>query len=147
MPNKKSVYFNKGGRRGGYKTGLFHSKKNQSSYTYRSAYEYAYLTKIENDPNVVQYVVEPFQIPYIDEDNKKRTYKPDIIVLYSNGSLEVVEIKPKEMLVNVRVQRKAAAAKIFLKKNYKDSEVTYRFITEEEIFSSEAEYKTLIKQI
>lgn len=147
MSSGRSVYFNRGGRKGGYKTGQFLSAKNQTSYPYRSAYEYAYFKKLEADDRVLQYVVEPFQIPYIDEENHKRTYKPDIIVLYNDGSLEVVEIKPKEMLVNVRVQRKAAAAKSFLKKNYKDAVISYKFITEEEIFGSDVEYKNLVKSI
>ena len=147
MSGGKSVYFNKSGKRGGYKTGQFLSAKNQTSYPYRSAYEYAYFKKLEANDRVVQYVVEPFQIPYIDEDNRKRTYRPDIIILFNDGSLEVVEIKPKEMLVNIRVQRKAAAAKSFLKKNYKDAVISYRFVTEEEIFSSDAEYKNLVKSI
>ena len=142
------VYHNKTSNgRTGYRTGKFYSIKNNASYIYRSAYEYAYFEKLEQDESVIQYIVEPFQIPYIDEKGKKRTYKPDIIVLYENGILDVVEIKPKSMLRNIRVQRKASAAKQFIQRNYKDCEINYNFITEEEIFSSDKEYKELCKRI
>jgi hypothetical protein len=141
-----NVYYNKSnGSRGKYRTGLFHSHKNGSMYPYRSAYEYAYYTKLEKDNSVIEYVVEPFQIPYIDDSGKRRTYKPDIIVLYHDGMLEVVEIKPKAMVGNLIVQRKAAAAKQFLARNYKH--VSYKFITEEEIFETYKEYVELVKTL
>lgn len=130
-----------------YKTGNFYSKKNHSNFTYRSGYEYAYFVKLEKDSCVINYVVEPFTIPYIDEKGKKRTYKPDIVVLRVDGTMEVIEIKPKAMLVNATVQRKASAAKSFLKRNFKNHIIEYKFITEEDIFSSYQEYLEVIKTI
>lgn len=130
-----------------YRTGLFYSKKNRSSFTYRSGYEYAYFIKLEDDTSVVNYIVEPFTIPYVDDGGKKRTYKPDIVVLKSNGVMEVIEIKPKTMLKNTTVQRKASAARSFLKRNFKNNIIEYRFITEEDIFENYQEYLDLLKTI
>lgn len=144
------VYFNKRDKETNmykYKTGNFVSAKNNSTFVYRSGYEYAYLQKLESDPMVVNYIVEPFNIPYVDERGKKRTYKPDIVVLRANGCIEVIEIKPKVMLQNGTVQRKAAAARSFLKRNFKNNIIEYKFITEEDIFSNSKEYAEILKTI
>ena len=130
-----------------YKTGNFASHKNKSVFVYRSGYEYAYFKKLEADASVVNYIVEPFNIPYVDERGKKRTYKPDIVVLRANGCIEVIEIKPKVMLQNGTVQRKAAAARSFLKRNFKNNIIEYKFITEEDIFSNSKEYAEILKTI
>ena len=61
--------------------------------------------------------------------------------------MEVIEIKPKAMLVNATVQRKASAAKSFLKRNFKNHIIEYKFITEEDIFSSYQEYLEVLKTI
>jgi hypothetical protein len=143
------VYYNKrrrGSTVGKYKTGNFISEKNNSTFVYRSAYEYAYLLKLEADVSVVNYIVEPFNIAYFD-GKRKRSYKPDIVVLRVNGSIEVIEIKPKAMLMNEIVQRKAAAARSFIKRNFKNATVEYKFITEEDIFSNSKEYAEILKTI
>ena len=117
-----------------YKTGNFISKKNNSSFVYRSAYEYAYLTKLEKDDDVINFIVEPFKIP-------------DIVVLRKSGLIEILEIKPKSRLCTGAVQRKASAARSYIKRNFKNSEVVYRFITEEDIFATEKEYLQVLKTI
>lgn len=130
-----------------YRTGIFISKKNKSSFTYRSGYEYAYFLKLEEDKSVINYAVEPFTIPYIDDGGKKRTYKPDIVVLKAGGIMEVIEIKPKVMLKNTTVQRKASAARSFLKRNFKNNIIEYKFITEEDIFDNYQQYLDILKTI
>ena len=149
MRKSTNVYFNKrkndmGGK---YKTGTFFSKKNNSGFVYRSAYEYAYLVKLEKDDNVVNFIVEPFKIPYLDERGHKHVYIPDIVVLKANGNIDLIEIKPKSMLQNARVQRKASAARAFLKRNHKDAVIEYKFITEEDIVENYKEYIDLLKTI
>lgn len=66
MTKSKNVYYNKQDEHGNgkYRTGQFPSAKNKSSYIYRSSYEYAFFTKLEADDNVVQFISEPFQVPY-----------------------------------------------------------------------------------
>lgn len=139
-------------RKTGYKTGTFKSKKMGEDYTYRSSYEFAHFTKLENDPNVKTYNVEPFGITYEDASGTKHVYIPDVFVQYQNGDVEIQEIKPREMLNNPTVQRKAKAAVAFVKKmaktyNMKVANVHYRFVTEDEIFANEAEYLKLVAKL
>lgn len=146
MPKKKNVYFNKStDGKGKYRTGEFYSKKNKSGYIYRSAYEYAFFEKLEASEEVVQFIAEPFFIPYIDSRGKKRSYKPDLITLYTDGRIEIVEIKPKQMLLNPDVQCKAAGCRAFIK--IQRMNATYRFVTEEDIFESAQEYTDLLARI
>lgn len=150
MSRNTHVYFNKINKETNmykYKTGKFISHKNNSTFTYRSGYEYAYFEKLEKDISVINYVVEPFQIPYIDDRGKKRSYTPDIIVLRDKGHIEVIEIKPKLMLNNSIVQKKASAARSFLKRNFKNSIIEYKFITEEDIFENYQHYLEVLKAI
>ena len=53
-----------------YRTGIFISKKTKQ-FTYRSGYEATCFLKLEEDKSVINYVVEPFTIPYIDDGGKK----------------------------------------------------------------------------
>lgn len=146
MPKNKSVYFNKSsGSRGKYRTGQFFSKKNNSGFVYRSAYEYAFFEKLEENVEVVQYISEPFFIPYRDSKGKSRSYKPDIIVLYADGRVEICEIKPQAMLANLDVQCKAAGCRAFIKTQRMNA--TYKFITEEDIFNSAQEYADILARI
>lgn len=147
MSKETNVYFNKQDERGNgkYRTGHFVSAKNKSSYVYRSAYEYAFFTKLENDDTVVQFIVEPFQVPYVDSRGKQRVYKPDIVVLYSDGTLRIYEIKPKAMLRNLDVQSKAAGCRAFIR--IQRMNATYHFVTEEDIFANLKEYQEVLKRI
>lgn len=139
---ENGAYFNIKNR---YKTGIFISKKNQSKHTYRSSFEFAYLNKLENDKNVIKYITEPFSIPYIDSNGLLKNYIPDVLVLYSDGSIFLYEIKPKAMINASNVRRKATKAIQWLKNNYPD--VKYKFITEDEIFNSDKDYKKLLKDL
>ena len=112
MPRKKSkknngIYFNKNDM---YKSGMYKSVKNRSYMKYRSAYEYAFFEQLESDPNVIKYLSEPIEIRYVDVDLKKRTYIPDVLVLYKDGRMELCEVKPTIMLKDPNVQLKARAA-------------------------------------
>ena len=61
--------------------------------------------------------------------------------------MEVIEIKPKVMLKNTTVQRKASAARSFLKRNFKNNIIEYKFITEEDIFDNYQQYLDILKTI
>lgn len=147
MAKSKNVYYNKQDEHGNgkYRTGQFPSAKNKSSYIYRSSYEYAFFTKLEADDNVVQFISEPFQVPYVDSRGKKRIYKPDLVILYKDGSMRICEIKPKAMLRNLDVQSKAAGCRAFIK--IQRMNATYHFITEEDIFANPKEYQEVLKRI
>lgn len=125
-----------------YKMGTFSSKKNNRDFIFRSAYEFALINTLEKDDNVVQYLVEPFKVPYTVGRTVK-SYLPDFLVLHKDGSIKVLEVKPLSRMNNLIVQKKAAACREFLKRHMPTA--TYHFITEDDIFSSQQEYKNLLK--
>ena len=125
-----------------YVSGLFWSTKNNKEYIFRSTYEFAYFFMLENDGNVESYIVEPFDILYRSpKDNRIHRYIPDIIVLYKDGSLKIIEIKPKCMTTDPVVVRKAEAARKYIK--HIKMQATYEFITEEDIFLTNKDYVKL----
>lgn len=130
-----------------YVQGNFFSNKNNETYAYRSSYELAYLYHLEQDDKVVQYLYEPFELYYTDSNNKQKIYRPDFMVLFGNGSIVIAEIKPEIMLKDYDVQAKARAAKEYIKVNYKDINISYKFITEKDLFKSNAEYIDFIKSV
>ena len=141
------VYYNRGSKKGGgYLTGRYYSGKNKKHVTYRSSYELRFFQMLEEDADVVSYEVETIKIPYKDFDNKYKNYIPDVMVLRQNGNIEVCEIKPKAMLENGVVKRKAQACKSFFNKLLGKSKISYeyKFITEDELFSSSMEYNNFI---
>lgn len=79
--------------------------RNPSKYTgkrqptYRSSWEWAFMSFCDNHPNVINWASESIHIPYYNPFTKKQTiYVPDFFVMYQdkNGKnyAELVEIKP-----------------------------------------------------
>lgn len=130
-----------------YIQGDFHSKKNNSVFPYKSSYELAYLQQLESDDKVVQYIYEPFELYYKDIKNSQRIYRPDFMVLYSDGSIRITEVKPEIMLSDYDVRSKAKSARAFIKENYTDLDIKYEFITEKNLFNDAKEYQDFIKSI
>jgi len=81
-----------------YINGRFHSKKMNKEYWYRSNLELTALKKAETDPTIRAFVYEPFRIPYIWM-GKFHSYTPDLLNLYVDGTIEIVEIKPRSMMM------------------------------------------------
>lgn len=125
-----------------YNTGKFYSKKNKKEYIFRSTYELAYLHILEDNKDVLSYIVEPFEIAYFFE-GYKRNYWPDVMVLYRDGRIEIVEIKPTEHLKFKKVRAKAAAARKYIETHLKNAK--YVFVTEKDIFSTEGDYQRMLK--
>lgn len=143
-----NVYFNKTKSTGKpkYFTGKFYSKKNDEVFTFRSSYELKCFLDLEKDTNVTSYLSEVFNIPYIDMYKQKRTYVPDIVVLYKDGSTCIWEVKPVAMLADYDVKAKAKACKDFMAKNYPDQNIGYKFITEKSLFKTNTEYTTFLSK-
>ena len=143
---KINVYFNKKTSDGQtkYLSGDFYSKKNNTEYFYRSSYELKCFLDLENDPTVDSYVSEGMSLPYKDSKGSTRTYIPDLLILYKDGSMCVWEIKPLEMTKDADVQLKAEACKKYLKQKFTDIKVDYKFITETDLFKNPKEYTTFI---
>jgi hypothetical protein len=115
---------------------------------YRSSWEFAMMTFLDNHPSVIQWASESIKIPYVNPLTGKRSqYVPDFLVLYKdkNGKqhAELVEVKPKKeaMLENAKSKRDKAflminqakwqAALLFCKKQ----NLVFRLITEDELFA------------
>ena len=130
-----------------YVQGDFYSKKNESTYPYKSSYELAYLEKLEKDDKVLKYLYEPFEVPYVDYYSKNRMYRPDFMVLSEDGSILITEIKPEAMLEDFDVQAKAKAAQLFIKEKYKDINIEYKFVTEKHLFKDIKAYTDFIKRV
>lgn len=148
-PSRVHVYYNRGAKKGGgYLTGKFYSNKNKKTYTYRSSYELRYFQMLEEDTTVVSYESETMKIPYKDFDGKYKNYIPDLMVLRSDGSIEVCEIKPEAMLDNGIVKRKAQACQSYFYKLLGKSDIkyAYKFITEKALFKDNLEYTEFLSK-
>lgn len=71
----------------------FSSLKNQDVVMCESRLEKDCCYHFEYDPDVVQYESQPEGF-YYDFNGKKRPYTPDFLVIYHDGTLEYVEVKP-----------------------------------------------------
>ena len=115
--------------------------------TYRSSWEWAFMTFCDNHPSVTHWASESINIPYFNPLKQKNTiYVPDFIVVYKdkNGTsrAEMIEIKPSgEILETVGkgVRNQAMAILNHCKweaarKWCKENGVTFRVITENDMF-------------
>ena len=144
---KTHVYYNRGSKKGGgYLTGKYYSSKNRKNVTYRSSYELRFFHLLEEDDSVASYEVESIKIPYKDFDNKFKNYIPDVMILKTDGSIEVCEIKPEAMLDNGIVKRKAQACQAFFYKllGKSDIQYSYRFVTEKHLFEDTSDYNMFL---
>jgi hypothetical protein len=105
-----------------YATGKYQIK-NAEKYvgkkqpTYRSGWEFTFMTFCDNNPAVVSWASEPFMVPYRNPFTGKNTiYVPDFLIVYMDKNqqrhAEVVEVKPRKevALENARSDRDRAAA-------------------------------------
>lgn len=97
-------------------SGTFWSEKNGKLLSYRSAHEEGAFHLLEQLGKVARYLVEPLAIEYEFEGDRRR-YIPDILVVYRDGSLELVEIKPSSRIGDPINQAKFAAARKFCEEN------------------------------
>ena len=75
-------------------------KGNPTNIIYRSSWEFKYMLRLDNDPNVLKWSSEETIIPYVSPiDKKVHRYFVDFYVeRINNGvpSVELIEIKPKK---------------------------------------------------
>lgn len=113
-----------------YISGDFYSKKNKKWMHYRSRFElYAY-ELLEQIVKVVAYEVEPFSIKYKKEIGVVGRYTPDLLVIYTDGSRQLIEVKPKIAVDNETVQKKTRAAERYCKRN----NMEFSIWTEDQVF-------------
>ena len=118
------------------------------SPTYRSSWEFSFMTFCDNHPNIIQWASEAVKIPYRNPlTGKQSVYVPDFFVQYEdkngNKRAELVEIKPTSQMtveaagknvhnkMHVAVNTaKWAAARAWCSRQ----QITFRVITERDIF-------------
>lgn len=117
-------------RKSRYHTGVHVSPK-AGECCYRSGWELAYCRHLDEDPNVVSYEYEGVVVGYVSnvKSGKIRKYFPDFLVTYANGSQKLIEIKPKNRLVQPKVMKKVAAAELWCA----DHGAEFQIVTEVEL--------------
>ena len=82
----------------------------------RSSYETRYVWQLEADPNVARFTYEPFVVEYEHEGVLKH-YIPDFLVVYIDGWIELVEVKPSRLVDIGRNPAKFVAARRYCVEN------------------------------
>ncbi len=67
---------------------------------------------LDANPHVTSYRYEPYAVSYVSnvKSGKMRKYYPDFEVTMVDGSVKLVEIKPKKKMTQLRNIKKFAAA-------------------------------------
>ena len=101
-----------------YKEGVIKISKCQNPIQYRSGWEHDFTLLLEQDPAVMQVEYETLRIPYIANrrTQKIRTYIPDFLITYVDGTRKVIEIKRGDRVESKIVLLKKFAAESFLSK-------------------------------
>ncbi len=118
-------------KRSGYKRGSYISTKSGQTFKYRSGWEFAYMQFLDSSLNVNSWHYELLAIEYVSnkKTGKIRKYYPDFTVTYDDGTMKVIEIKPKRKLLQATVIKKLLAAKEWCRTH----NATYEILTEIEL--------------
>jgi len=104
--------------------GYFYSKKNNKSLWYRSSYEKMAYQILEQIPTVKNYFVEPANLGiFYGFKGKKRNYRPDILVEYTDGNFNIIEVKPASLVEWPRNRMKIEAGKRYAQQHNMKFEV------------------------
>lgn len=90
-------------------TGVFENpKKSPYSLEYwDSSWEFEYMKELESDSSVAKWTKNHgIRISYFTEQNKFRTYNPDFLVEYTDGRIEIVEMKGGHLIKNPETKKK-----------------------------------------
>lgn len=109
-----------------FRQGVFHSKKANCDFTYRSGMEADFYALLEQDVDVETFFAEPFKVPYFFQ-NRWHDYIPDLRINYIDGTTEIWEIKPATQLEYEQNQAKWAAM------NDHASNMGWQFIVQTEV--------------
>ena len=78
-----------------FKTGFYDSSKMSKKIRYRSGYELKVYEYLDKEESVTAYFAEPFKLPYNYSKRTVRNYIPDLLIVYADKTVKLVEIKPK----------------------------------------------------
>ena len=93
----------------------------------RSPIELEYFNELDRDDNVLNYLPEPFKIPY-QYENKDSNYIPDVLIHYVNGMKKLVEIKVLKEVSEPRNIAKFNAAKEYARNNGMEFKIIVRHV-------------------
>jgi hypothetical protein len=117
--------------------------------TYRSSWEFTFMTFCDNNPNVLQWASEAVHINYRNPLTGRNTiYVPDFLITYTDASgrqhAEVIEVKPlkETSLQEAGKSPRAQAAAILNMSKWAAArawcqahKLNFRVVTEQDIFS------------
>lgn len=98
------------------KKGWHASTKTGETCFFRSGWEEALMKHFDADVTVQSWAYEKLRISYVYHENK-RWYVPDFLVTRTDGSRQLVEVKPKEFTVGERVKLKTEAGEQWCREN------------------------------
>ena len=112
-----------------YKTGVYKSLKCKTPVEYRSGWELEVAKYLDIDPQVKEYEYESVTIEYLSNTRtgKVRTYYPDFLITYKDGTRKLAEVKRRDKLNDPKVIKKARAAEAWCAKQ--NPPVQYEFWT------------------
>ena len=100
-------------------------KGNPCGIIYRSSWELNFFSRLDNDPNVIQWASEEIAIPYLGIDGKRHRYFPDLWIKTKSADGKInemlVEIKPNAQ--SIPPTKKANNAKA--NRRYINEAITY----------------------
>jgi hypothetical protein len=116
--------------------------------TYRSSWEYTFMSFCDNNPSVQQWASEPVRIPYRDPLTGKGTvYVPDFVITYIDKNtkkhVEMIEIKPMNQMLAEKVGKNPYNQAQYVKNMAKweaanawcrNQGIRFRIINESDIF-------------
>lgn len=114
-----------------YHTGVHVSSKTDQHCKYRSGWELKYMEWLDANPDVRSFLYEQVRVPYVSNvrTGKIRTYYPDFLVEFIDGSKLLVEVKPSRKLEQSTVKKKLAAAQVWASEHG----ATLQVLTEKEL--------------
>lgn len=115
-----------------FKSGHYHSEILGQYIFHRSSYEYDYIRQKEQDVTVKSILSEKIRIPYVNLSGKVSVCIVDFLVEYKDGSLALVEIKPK-----FKLKYRDQLLKIYVSFHWaKLNNIPYHLITEDDLYKS-----------
>lgn len=126
MSETRSKKWVNGEYNGIFQRGYIFSTKMNSDVYYRSSWEKEFISYLDKNEDIKQFLHDSIRIPYYDAKNHKRNYIVDFLVTKNNGDKELIEIKPSCFTEKDINKRKFAAAR----KYCEDQGIKFRVLTE-----------------
>jgi hypothetical protein len=91
---------------------LEHPLKSAFSFeSYDGSWEREYMEELEADPEVDAWTkAHKIRIPFIDQRNRRREFRPDFLVRLDDGRLQLHEVKGGHLIDNPDTKKKFEAA-------------------------------------